>query len=330
MRLVILFMLFLPISVSQAARVTVQSVAEVAIYPQFSAAAEVVALNDSEVSAEVSGVVTRVAAQVGDQVAKGDLLVAVDAFVYEQAIIQSKAAISTVEARIELAEYQLKQARKLNLQRNVSEELLVQRQTELASLKAELRSQQSALALAEFNLGKTKIVAPFSGVVVKRMAQLGSQLNPGMPVVRLVAPDSAEVSAQIHVADAEIIVAAKALNLAVDGQRLPLTLRVISPVVDVVQRTQEVRLGFAAAVAAVGSSGRLVWQHPYAHLPADLLVRRGDVLGVFVAEQGQARFVALPSAQEGRSVRVDSLPADTQLIVDGRFTLQPDDSIEPE
>ncbi len=330
MRLVILFMLFLPMSVSQAARVTVQSIADVAVYPQFSAAAEVLALNDSEVSAEVSGVVIRVAAQVGDRLAKGDLLVELDAFVYEQAIIQTRAAISMVEARIELAEYQLKQARKLNLQRNVSEALLVQRQTELASLKAELRSQQSALALAEFNLGKTKIVAPFSGVVVKRLAQLGSQINPGMAVVRLVAPGSAEVSARIHALDAEAIVATKALNLEVDGRRLPLTLRAISPVVDVVQRTQEVRLRFATTVAAVGSSGRLVWQHPYAHLPADLLVRRGGALGVFVAEQGQARFVALPSAQEGRSVRANSLPADTQLIVEGRFALQPDDVIELE
>lgn len=330
MRVVIMFMLLLPISVSQAAKVTTHSVEEMAIYPQFSAAAVVVALNDSEVSAEVSGVVTRVIAQVGERAAKGDPLVEVDAFVYEQEVIQNKAAISAVEARIELSEYQLKQARKLSQQQNVSEELLVQRQAELTSLKAELLSQQSSLALAEYNLSKTHIFAPFSGVVAERMAQLGSQLNPGMPVVRLVAIDSPEVSAQIHFLDGEVIAVAEVLSLELDGQQLPLKLRVITPIVDIQNRTQEVRLSFAATAAVVGSSGRLVWQHPYAHLPADLLVRRGDALGLFVAEQGQARFLPLPSAQEGRSVRVDTLPADSQLIVDGRFTLQPNDSIEIE
>ena len=330
MRLVIMSMLLLLVPVSHAAKVTTHSVEEMAIYPQFSAAAVVVALNDSEVSAEVSGVVTRVVSQVGERVAKGDLLVEVDAFVYEQAVIQNKAAINAIEARIELAEYQLKQARKLSQQQNVSEELLVQRQAELTSLQAELRSQQSSLALAEYNLSKTNIVAPFSGVVAERMAQLGSQLDPGMPVVRLVATDSPEVSAQIHFRDGEVIALAEALRLELDGQQLPLKLRVITPIVDILSRTQEVRLSFAATAAVVGSNGRLVWQHPHAHLPADLLVRRGDALGLFVAEQGQARFLPLPSAQEGRSVRVDTLPADTRLIVDGRFTLQPNDAIEVE
>ena len=57
------------------------------------------------------------------------------------------------------------------------------------------------------------------------------------------------------------------------------------------------------------------------HIPAELLVKRGEQLGVFVNQNGSAHFQALPDAQSGRPAAI-SLPADTQIIITGQFALQ--------
>jgi len=311
-----------------AAKVTTQSAETLAIYPQFSAPATVLALHDSEISSEVAGQVVAIAVEVGDRVAAGDLLLSIDPFNYQQAVIQNEAALESLAARIELAEYQLKQANKLSQQRNVSEELLVQRKVELASLQAEQRAQQAALAQAKRNLQKTRISAPFAGVVSARTAQLGAQLEPGKPVLRLVSSDNLEISAQLQAEDARLLAQVRQLAFHVNGQRFPVTLRTITPLLDALTRTQEARLQFVDHHVLPGSSGRLRWQHPQPHLPADLLLRRDGKLGVFLAEQGKARFVPLPRAQEGRSVALEGLESSAQVIIDGRYALQDGDSIE--
>ena len=80
--------------------------------------------------------------------------------------------------------------------------------------------------------------------------------------------------------------------------------------------------GFAKAAPAPGSSGVLRWRDPRAFVPADYLIRRNGTPSVFVVSQGRARFVPLPGAQEGRPAAVVALPADVELVTDGRFALQ--------
>jgi hypothetical protein len=111
------------------------------------------------------------------------------------------------------------------------------------------------------------------------------------------------------------------LTFSVDTTPYPVKLLRISPVLNRESRSIEARLLFAGPAPAVGSEGRLVWRDAQAHLPADLLVRRDGRYGVFVAEDGKARFHVLPQAQEGRPAALD-LPAETRIVTQGRHALQ--------
>ena len=64
----------------------------------------------------------------------------------------------------------------------------------------------------------------------------------------------------------------------------------------------------------------LRWRDPQPHIPAALMVRRGDALGIFVRQGQQARFIGLPGAQEGRAVATQ-LPPDTLVVVRGQAAL---------
>jgi hypothetical protein len=76
----------------------------------------------------------------------------------------------------------------------------------------------------------------------------------------------------------------------------------------------------------VGAGGRLVWYGKDQGVPAGLLVRRNDRLGVFVAEDGKAMFHPLPWAREGRPAAID-LPPDTLIVTEGHQALRDGNSL---
>ncbi|HRD67976.1 MAG TPA: efflux RND transporter periplasmic adaptor subunit, partial [Candidatus Competibacter sp.] len=69
--------------------------------------------------------------------------------------------------------------------------------------------------------------------------------------------------------------------------------------------------------APAGSSGTLRWLTPGVLLPPELLVKREQGLGAFVVENGRARFVPAPAAQEGRPFAV-ALPPETPVVIRGQ------------
>lgn len=307
--------------------VTVQRLEQVALYPQKEAPASVLSLNESVVAAEVAGRLTRMPARVGDLVARDAEIALIDCGDYTLAHERTEAALRGTDARLELARYQLRQAESLSRQRNVSEELLAQRRAEVAVTEAQQVEQEVGRRAAQRSVEKCRVRAPFRAVVKDRLASEGEWRNPGEPVARLIDLEELEVSAQVEAADVDYLRQAGSVSFS-DGRRsYPLGLRAILPAVDGRARTREVRLTFAGEAALPGTPGRLQWRSARPHLPADLLVRRGDALGVYtVGKDGRAEFRALAGALEGRPAATD-LPPETPVVVDGRFALREGDSL---
>jgi membrane fusion protein (multidrug efflux system) len=60
---------------------------------------------------------------------------------------------------------------------------------ELADARTMLRAAEARLALAQRELGKSRIASPLTGLVVERLAERGELIQPGKPVARLIEPD---------------------------------------------------------------------------------------------------------------------------------------------
>ena len=314
---------------TQGVRVSVSPVDSLIYLPTYSAPATAVSLNESRLSVETSGRILGIPVHVGDSVESDGLLAELECSTNRSAQREAAAQVSAAKAQLTLAERQIKRTRILMKERNVSEEILNQREAELLTAQANIAARQAALENADLAVRHCRITAPFAGVVTQRLANEGEWITPGQPLVRLLDTERLEVSAQIPLGHIDSLKQAPQYDLAVAGKRYQLSLRRLLPAIDSLARNQEARFEFIGKRALPGSSGRLLWQATHYHLPADIPVRRNGQLGVFVEADGIAHFKVLPGALEGIPAPTD-LPPGTVLIIEGRHGLSDGDPVIPQ
>jgi RND family efflux transporter MFP subunit len=301
------------------------------IQPEREAPASVIARNESKLSAEVSGTLLRWTADVGAQVARGQVLAQIDPRDAELAVQRAQAALDASQARLKLAQAQLQRSRDLVAQGFFSQEALAQRETEVTLVQTELSTSRAQLATAQRQLAKTTLRAPFGGSVKERLAQTGESVAPGSVLYVLSESGAAELQAILSPADVPGLRAGSELRFDAAGEQLPVRLLRVGSTLSAPARTQTARLAFAPAASSstppAGTSGTLRWRESRPHLPPALMVRRNGALGVFVQQgsgaQATARFVAIPGAQEGRASALPAaLGAETVVVVNGQAALQ--------
>ncbi len=322
----ILVALAVPARAAEPLPVHAQSLASLLQPVHGDAPATTLSLNDGWLEAEISAPVVAVRKRVGEAAARDDVLVQLDCRKFRRAVELARAQMAVLEARRALARQQLERARGLERSRSIAEETLNQREAELATVTAELEAQRVAVAIAQDDVGRCQLRAPFAGVVLERRAQLGEVAAPGKPLLRLVDRATVEVSAQLALRDVASLEQAATVRFRHGVVDYPVRLRALAPVVDPRTGTREARLEFTAERPPPGAAGRLRWALDAGVLPARYLVRRGEALGVLLAHNGRARFTPVPGAEEGRSAQVNLDPA-AQVITRGRYALDDGDPI---
>jgi membrane fusion protein (multidrug efflux system) len=151
----------------------------------------------ARVSAEVSGQVEAVNVEVGDRVETGTALVELDRTV-EQLTLEALQA-STRQARTELADAKRRynDARRLREQKNISENELRLREAEVEIDSATLAQKQAEEERQQARVDRHTLRAPFNGVISERLTESGEWIEPGNPVLRLVAVDELRIEFQV-------------------------------------------------------------------------------------------------------------------------------------
>lgn len=330
MKKIILSIFFLVYCTSALAKdpvpVTVLPLQKISTPIQGQAPATGQSLNHSLLSAEINARILEVDARVGDQLIKGALLASLDCSDYQQIKNQADAQVKSMRSRRKLSDWQLERTRSLAKKNTVSEELLLKRSIEASIAKSDFDIQRSLQKTAAHNVARCQIRAPYTGIVTERLAQVGELASPGKPMFRFLDSENLEVSSKISATIAASIETASKLEFIYQDQSYPLKLRTLSAAIDANSHTRDARLEFLEQKPLPGSSGRVVWVGKSNAIPADYLQRRNGVLGVFTAVSNRAKFHALAKAKEGRAAE-STLPANTQIITDGRLGLVDGDVI---
>jgi len=139
----------------------------------------------AEVGFDISGVITAVLKSEGDTFKKGDILATLDTDRLIAKQRELKAGITRANAAKKLAKSSLLRAERLKASRNISEQALDEALQKKDSADAEYELVLAQQASVDVELRKSKLVAPFDGVVIDRLTDEGRATNPGATALLL-------------------------------------------------------------------------------------------------------------------------------------------------
>ena len=139
----------------------------------------------------------------GEIVPAGEMLLQIDPADFENAVSIRESELEQAEAALEIEEGRQSLAKQeLALLGDSIDDLnkaLVLREPQYASIKSRVRAAEAEVQRAKLDLERTRIAAPFDAQILRRSANVGSQVGPGDEIGRLVGIDEYWVMAAVPV-----------------------------------------------------------------------------------------------------------------------------------
>jgi RND family efflux transporter MFP subunit len=269
------FVLGLVLSASAVA----ESLPVIAVKPHavdltFPSEAVVEAIQQATVGAQVPGRVLEVKADAGQTVKKGDVLMRIDA---REAAEAARAA----EAQYANARVNYERTRSLVAQKFMSA-------AALDKAKADFDAAAANRAAAGASQSHATILAPITGIVARRHAELGDMAMPGTPLFTIYQPGGLRVTASIpqyRLKDMRAVKTAR-VEFPESGQWVDATAVQVLPTADAATHVSQVRVTLPTVPEATpGMFARVHFVTGQAEkltVPASAVLRRGEVAAVYV------------------------------------------------
>ncbi len=291
---------------------------------------------DSAISAGISGTLTWVA-EPGTRLARGEPVARLDARAFELAVRELEARAKKKAIEIRRLERDLARYRKLHQQHSISSRDLDSLEADLAMTRTDAELFEVEIERAREDLAKTRIVAPFDGMVTQRFQQQGESVSATQPVAKLVSTDELEVRFHGPLAHSELPAAVGALRVHWRSGSADMPVRATVPVSDEQSQSFVGYLAVPSPLAPEFRIGQLISVAVPTALPSEQFVVPRDalVLGerqirVFVLDE-EGRAVGIPvevGADHGDYVSVrGSLAAGQQVIVRGAESIRSGDLV---
>jgi len=314
--------------------------------PVLTASGYVVARRKAVVSAKIQGRLSELRVEEGSVVRADQVLARLESIDYEATVERSRAAVQRAEA--DLAENQ----RQLRLTTELAKQgVLDVDQRDAAASR--VRIAEAALAQAKADLGfsvaqlqNTYIRAPFAGVVVKKMAEVGESVAPIPPGVNIstssgaivAIADLATLEVEADVAEANVAKVASGQPAEVTVEAIPdrrykAVLRQVIPTADrtkatvmvkvtILDKDKDLKPEMSAKVTflepekAPAAAASTAAPAPVVLVPRDAVASRGDRQLVFLVREGKAvaRPVVLGTERKGQVIVKEGLSGGETLV----------------
>jgi RND family efflux transporter MFP subunit len=180
----------------------------------------VVARRKAVVSAKIQGRLAELQVEEGSRVREGEVIARLESIDYEAQVSRARAQVQRAEADLAEARRQTRVAENLARDSVLSRDELEASQSRVKVGEAGLAQAKAELEFAQAQLQNTLIRAPFSGVVVRKMAEVGESVAPIPPGVNL-STSSGAVVALADLATLEVEADVAEANVARLGDEQP-------------------------------------------------------------------------------------------------------------
>jgi RND family efflux transporter MFP subunit len=238
----------------------------------------VISQNDARIGAETDGRITWVA-DVGSRIQEGEAIARIDADDLQLELADSEAQLGSLKAQLKYRDSSLQRFQKLAASNNAAAIQLDEAQSQLDMTRQEIKRAEVSIAQIKRRIRQTQVLAPFPGVVVERLVQVGEFVARGAQVARLVDTEHREIRAQAPLSVAGWI--REGMQVSVEHGDLESLSPVsyVIPVGDQRSRMFEVRIAADDPAWIIGSPVRVALPNSEPRdlvaIPRDGLVLRG-------------------------------------------------------
>ncbi len=333
---------------AQPANVRVAPVIEQEVEQRRRVTGETRALRRSALAAEESGLVIELAVDAGSEVQQGELIARLDSERVKlelaearSGVLAADALIAEREAQAAQADLDLKRVEELLALESGSRPELDRARRDAAVEKARLLQAQAQraivdaqIAIIEQRLEDLEIRAPFPGIVVSKMTEVGQWVREGDPLIDLI--EIATIEIRIDVPETLIERASRAktvwVHLPALGQDIEAQLVSIIPQADPRTRLFPVRLTVRNTEGLIRPGMSAIAQIPTSQKAMFMLVPKDAVLqnetGSFVfVDQGGTSAIApverLFAVGDTIAVRSPIVKPGMRVVVEGNERLRP-------
>lgn len=320
----------------RARAVTVAPVTTRALEGGVVASGQLVAREEAAVAAEVTGFrVERVAADIGDTVQRGQVLVQLDDTLLRSQIQQQTALVAQAEVSARQAAEQAARVEGLEGTGALSKEQIDQRRFQAETAQATLAAQQAALADLQTRASKMAVRAPVGGLVIARNVAPGelSGTNAQGPMFRIARDSLIELAAEVPESSMRSIQSgAPAAVTLPNGELVQGQVRLIEPMVQAGTRLGVVRIALPASRSLrVGGSATAQFNDLRADVlsvPETAVNYDADGASVYIVnDESRVEKVAVETGRRGGGFveLIQGPPAGARVLVNaGSFVLEGD------
>ena len=152
---------------------------------------------ESVVASEVAALVVALEVEEGDRVRKDQPLVRLRTVSYDLQLQAAAGEFKEGEARLELAQSKLRRARELFEDNVISEDQLDDAFSEFTAGQGRVDASSARIAELEDKIARCVVRAPFAGVVVRKLTDVGQWMQAGGEVVEMVALNRLDVRVEV-------------------------------------------------------------------------------------------------------------------------------------
>ena len=330
--------------------------------PILTASGYVVPRRKAVVSAKIQGRLADLRVEEGSRVREGEILARLESADYEAQVQRSRATVERALADLNENERQVRLAQQLAHEGVVSTDSLEAAESRVRIARAVVSQARADESLAAAQFNNTVIRAPFGGVVLRKMAEVGESVAPIPPgvnlstssgaIVAIADLDTLEVEADVSESNVARLGAEQPAVVSVEAfpdKRYRAVLRQIIPTADRTRATVMVKVTILdkdpalkpemnakvdflerlADAAAGGPAPPSAPSAPLVTVPAAAIVERDGRSIVFEVADGRVRelFVVTGFGREGQVVVREGLSGAETLVLRPPATLKNGDAV---
>jgi multidrug resistance efflux pump len=239
----------------------------------------------------------------------------------------SKSTLDEANTRVAVRQARIEQITAAITQ---AESTIQQQEALIRQAEAAIQQAEALLAQAQANLSYGVVTAPFTGVITQKLAEVGSITGPGQSLVHLESTDQVRFRVAVPEGELSQLQLGQSVTVSLDalGQEVEGILSQIIPSADPVARSVVIKVDLPPLSNAIpGLFGRLILASPERTallIPADAVVERLGITGVFQVVDQQARFTpVVVGAKQGQQVEIyDGLTLDQAVVRNPSSQLQ--------